>query len=165
MWSYAKPILASIRTYEYPELRIYCDSALVKPSADETVPMLARWAFVANLPCYAGGLSFAPNAVATDGLLNVCSFRRGSLWHGLRYLAHVWAGQHVKLDDCDRSAAGRVRIESHRPVRFQLDGDPGGMLPLDIQVLPARLSLVAPPRWTEVSTPVRRKISEVMRLV
>ncbi len=40
--------------------------------------------------------------------------------------------------------ARRVRIESDRPVRYQLDGDPGGMLPLDIEVLPGRLTLVVP---------------------
>ena len=27
MWSYAKPIFESIRSYQYPELRIYCDCA------------------------------------------------------------------------------------------------------------------------------------------
>ncbi len=27
MWSYLKPTLASIRSYEYPELRVYCDTA------------------------------------------------------------------------------------------------------------------------------------------
>jgi diacylglycerol kinase (ATP) len=29
-------------------------------------------------------------------------------------------------------------------VPYQLDGDPGGLLPLDVQVLPGRLTLVVP---------------------
>ena len=40
--------------------------------------------------------------------------------------------------------ATRVRIESKEPVHYQLDGDPGGMLPLEIEVLPARITLVHP---------------------
>ena len=38
----------------------------------------------------------------------------------------------------------RVRIESDEPVAYQLDGDPGGMLPLDVEVVPHRLTLVVP---------------------
>jgi diacylglycerol kinase (ATP) len=37
-----------------------------------------------------------------------------------------------------------VRIESDVPVPYQLDGDPGGYLPLEIEVLPNRLTLIVP---------------------
>ena len=62
----------------------------------------------------------------------------------LARIAATWPtfgpGSTRNLADCDQSTARRVRIESDRPVRFQLDGDPGGMLPLDIEVLPGRLA-------------------------
>ncbi len=107
-------------------------------------PSMVRWAFIVNLPRYAGGLRFSPDAVGTDELFNVCTFRRGSLWQGLRYLAYLWLGRQNKLDDFARTLARRVRIESDRPVRYQLDGDPGGMLPLEIRILPRRLTLLVP---------------------
>ena len=149
MWNYLKPTLAAIRSYEYPELRIECDGA---PTGlpDGRVALSARWAFVVNLPRYAAGLQFAPEAQGTDELLNVCTFERGSLWHGLRYLIHVWMARHAKLVDFGQVLAKRVRIESDRPVRYQLDGDPGGMLPLEIEVLPRRLTLVVP-AWRAAS--------------
>jgi diacylglycerol kinase family enzyme len=144
MWNYLKPILSAIRSYEYPALRIECEGAptgLPLGSAS----LVARWAFVVNLPRYAGGLRFSPDAQGTDELLNVSTFERGSLWQGLRYLIHVWTGRQARLPDFGQVLAKRVRIESDRPVRYQLDGDPGGMLPLEIEVLPRRLTLVVPP--------------------
>jgi len=36
-------------------------------------------------------------------------------------------------------------VAATRPAAFQLDGDPGGELPVEIRVLPARLRLVVDP--------------------
>ena len=97
-----------------------------------------------NLPCYAGGLQLAPEAVGNDGLLNVCTFHQGSFWHALRYLGYVAARRHRVLTDHASARVTRVRIESDEPVPYQLDGEPGGILPLEIEVLPERLTLMAP---------------------
>lgn len=138
--SYVKPILQTIRSYQYPEIRVYCASAEHQAS-----PIVARWAFAFNLPCYGWGLTLAPEAVATDGWLDVCTFRRGSLPSGLLYLAAVqFGGWHMRLADCKRRRARRLRITSDQPVAYQLDGDPGGVLPLDVGVLAGRVTLVVP---------------------
>jgi diacylglycerol kinase family enzyme len=204
MWSYAKPIFESIRSYQYPELRIYGDCAprgsapvasavhsgshepktgaagdviadgglitantaaaestaaagaatLVLPAGDagqgpwtRVVSPTARWVFVVNLPCYAAKLQFAPGALGTDGQLEVATFRYGSLLQGFRYLSYLWTGQQSRLSPSDygRLYGQHIRIEADVPVRYQLDGDPGGLLPLAIDVLPSRLTLIAPP--------------------
>ncbi|HEY1785566.1 MAG TPA: hypothetical protein VGG30_08460, partial [Pirellulales bacterium] len=108
----------------------------------------ARWAFVVNLPTYAAHLQFAPGALGTDGQLEVATFRYGSLLQGIRYLGYLWTGQHSRLSASDygRSHGRHIRIEADVPVRYQLDGDPGGLLPLSIDILPNRLTLVAPPQ-------------------
>ena len=90
-WSYAKPILQTIAGYRYPKLRVFCDPVAGEGLSE--VAHAARWAFVVNLPCYAGGLRFAPRAVATDGKLDVATFAKGSLWHGLRYMGYLLAGR------------------------------------------------------------------------
>ncbi len=141
-FSYAKPILDSVRSYQYPELRIYSHCSDAKP--DATHAEVARWAFVANLPQYAGGLGIVPHACGTDGLLDVCTFRRGSLFRGLIYLARIILGSHQSLNDCVNLQAARLRIESDAPVPYQLDGDPGGYLPVEIEVVPGRLTVVVP---------------------
>ena len=98
-FSYAKPILDSLRNYEYPELRVYCESPeLAEKGGGESagaarpVDLSARWVFVVNLPRYAVGLQIAPDALGNDGFLDVCLFKEGSLWSGLRYLAGVATG-------------------------------------------------------------------------
>ena len=141
-WTWARPILDSLRSYKYPALRV-CFEA--EPGQDvEAHVSPARWAFMVNLPCYAGGLEVAPEAVGNDGLLNVCTFGNGSFWHALRYFGLVALRRHRGLSDFKMAIVKRVRIESDQQVPYQLDGDPGGFLPLDVEVLPQRMTLIAP---------------------
>ncbi|MBP85843.1 MAG: protein BmrU [Planctomycetaceae bacterium] len=142
--SYAKPILDSICNYEYPELTLECTIETEQMTESRVETISARWAFVANLPRYAGGLQIAPGASGHDGLLDVCTFKEGSLWNGLRYLSGVLLGQHESWEDCVATRATRVRIDAAGEAPYQLDGDPGGMLPVDIEVLPERLTLLVP---------------------
>jgi diacylglycerol kinase family enzyme len=144
--SYIKPILDAVRSYQYPELRIYCDEAADRDAA--TSPALrARWAFVVNLPRYAIGLQIAPEASGSDGLLDLCTFEHGSLISGLRYFGGVYMGWHRGWSDFRQRRVKRLRIESDEPAPYQLDGDPGGMLPVEIEVLPNRLALLVPPQF------------------
>jgi diacylglycerol kinase family enzyme len=142
-FSYAKPILDSIRSYEYPELRVCCEAA-----GGGTQTLTGCWAFIVNLPRYAGGLKLIPGADGADGLLDVCTFRRGNLWNGLTYLGGVWLGQHGSWRDFETARSPRIRIESEaEDVPYQLDGDPGGVLPVEVEVLPGRITVMAPPAW------------------
>ena len=147
--SYAKPILDVIRSYQYPELRLYCDPK--EGAAEEpcmTAPLWSgRWIFVTNLPRYIIGLSLVPQANAADGLLDVCAFRAGSFWHGLRYLMGVALHQHLNWADVQAWQLQKLRIEADVDVPYQLDGDPGGNLPVTIEVLPERLTLVVDEDW------------------
>ena len=146
--SYAKPILDAIRTYDYPELRVRYAPA-DSPGDELTAEIAARWVFVVNLPRYAGGLSFAPGASGTDGLLDVCTFKEGSLWYGLMYLGGVMFGQHESMQDFLRVQTRRLTIESAAPAPLQLDGDPAGELPAEIRVMPGRLTLLVSRGWDE----------------
>ena len=106
----------------------------------------ARWIFVSNLLRYAGGLNFSPAAVATDGLLDVCTFDGGSLARGLWYVSQVWLGRHGSLADCRQFRTSRLRIWADANGLIQLDGDPAGCLPVEIEVLPRRIRLIVPAR-------------------
>jgi diacylglycerol kinase family enzyme len=142
--SYAKPILHTIRRYDYPRIRVeFCESR--GGTGEEAEPLVVRWAFALNLPSYGWGLRLAPSAVPTDELLDVCTFRRGSFWSGVRYAtAAQLGGLHRHLRDCVLRRARRFRIESDEPVAYQMDGDPGGLLPLEVECLPGRMTMVVP---------------------
>jgi len=143
--SYIKPILQSIRSYNYPELRVYC-----APGGPEPVSVRCRFAFVFNLPKYGGGLRIAPAADGDDGALDLCAFERGGLFTGLKYVAAVTLGLHQRLKEFTSWRGQQFRIESDDPVPYELDGDVGGMLPLTIEVVPRRLRLLVSPDWTPV---------------
>lgn len=151
-WSYAKPILHSLRTYGYPEMRLTAWDAAGERIAGELIAgekHLARWVFAMNLPCYARGLPIAPGANGFDGLLDVCTFRHGRLWNGLRYLSEILLRRHHLHPECLAFRARRLRIEADSPVPFQIDGDPGGLLPVDVEVIPGRWTMLAPIGWSE----------------
>ena len=146
--SYGKPIWDALRSYEYPPLKIrFCCHPAGAAPPDAWEELEAAWAFVFNFPCYGGNLALAPQATATDGTLELCTFRHGSLARGLWYLMHVWMGRHGSLADQKTVCVSKVQIESDVAVPVQLDGDPGGWLPLDIEVLPGRLQLLVPDQW------------------
>jgi len=140
--SYVRPIIESLFRYDFPEVRISWSGEDRAGAVGFTHS--ARWTFVVNLPCYAGGLKLAPDASGMDGLLDVCTFRRGSIVHGLRYLAGVVLGKHQGWADCVTGTTARLRVDSDKPVPYQLDGDPGGELPVEIDVLPGRLTIMMP---------------------
>jgi diacylglycerol kinase family enzyme len=143
-WSYAKPIWQALRNYKYPPLRATCWTDPAAPAAD---PLVARWVFLFNLPCYARGLAFTPRASGDDGLFDLCTFERGSFAQGLKYLAAVLSGRHDRLRECTLRQVTRLRIEADEPVLYQLDGDFGGHLPVEIEMLRKRLTLVVPEEW------------------
>jgi diacylglycerol kinase family enzyme len=144
-WSYAKPIMRSIRSYQYPQFRVTC--RLSGPDAEIPIEYAfpARWAFVSNLPCYAGRLCFSPCAKGDDGRLDVCAFEGRGVWAGLRYLIGVYTQRQTRLSDCIVAQATQIQIDADQPVLYQLDGDPGGCLPLTIEVLPRRMTVIVAP--------------------
>jgi diacylglycerol kinase family enzyme len=44
-----------------------------------------------------------------------------------------------------------LRVESDGPVAYQLDGDAGGALPLEIDVLSGRARLIVPEAWAKLN--------------
>jgi diacylglycerol kinase (ATP) len=136
--AYLLPALQVIRRYRFPELRLYWDGD------DRPQSLCCRWMFGFNLPLYALGLPIAPAAVGTDGLLDVCAFKHGSMWSVMRYMWHVTRGAHQRLADTTTIRCRRVRLEAPDAPQtsYQLDGDHGGLLPVDIEVLPGKLRLL-----------------------
>lgn len=144
--AYIKPILHCLRSYQYPKLRIYCQSE-ANGDLDSVEPVVGRWAQAFNLPCYALGLKFVPEGDGADGQLDVGWFSRAGLLPTLWNYLCVLVGKHRRWTDFDSRPAKRVRIESDQPVPYQIDGDPGGMLPVEIEVVPRRFSLIVPRRY------------------
>jgi diacylglycerol kinase family enzyme len=115
--------------------------------ADERTLPDACWAFVLNVPRYAMNLSFVDEADPQDGRLDLCTFQQGSFLRGLYYFFSVVFRQHRKIRESRVIRFRRLTIESDEYVPYELDGDPGGSLPLTIEVAPQRLCVMVSDDW------------------
>ncbi|MBN2579656.1 MAG: hypothetical protein JXB10_11760 [Pirellulales bacterium] len=137
---YPKPIWDALRNYQYPELRISVDENAAEGTAAPDLTLC--WVSVFNLSCYGWYTQFAPHADGRDAQLDLCGFRRGSRLRGFGYLTAMIFQQHQRLRNWTTRRVRRVRIASDVAVSYQLDGDPGGFLPLEIEILPGRLTML-----------------------
>lgn len=149
-WSYAKPILRAVRRYRYPEIRVRSDASFSASSrmgeTDELIndALTCRWAMVFNLPMYGGGLRIVQDAVPDDGKMNFVGLLQGCSRSTLRYLATVYTGRLKHCQDLRAALGTRWRWETSQRVAYQLDGDYAGRLPVSIETLPRRVTLVVP---------------------
>lgn len=138
--AYAKPIIDSILSYDYPNLVVeWQDESGDWKRSD------CHWAFAFNMPSYAAGLQIVTQGDPCDGRFELATFAGGSFWDGLRQFGAVLMGQHHHQPDFQLVPTPRIRLSSDREdVPYQVDGDPGGFLPVEIEVLPQRLTLIIP---------------------
>jgi diacylglycerol kinase family enzyme len=135
-FTYAWPILQTLRRYRYPAMDVEIDTG---------ERLRGALVMVFNLPQYAAGLPLAPDARGDDGLLNLCVFERGGIANLFRYLVNILRGRREKVRDMHRRLVRRVRLTAAGTVRVQTDGDPAGCLPATIEVVPGALTLLVPP--------------------
>jgi len=120
--AYVEPVLHSSVFYRFPPMAVTVND----PGNEETLE--GTTVFVFNLPSYALGLPFAPEARGDDGFLDLVVFRKPGAFHALRYLWLVVRGLHLKRPGIEHRRVRRITIESSGTVPVQLDGDPGGYL-------------------------------------
>lgn len=135
---YVRPVWQTFCEYGFPAIRVAAD--------EEPVFAGRAIAFVGNLARYAMGLHILQKARCDDGLLDVCVYacsRRS------RLLVHSWwtlLGRHLRSAAVVYRQARRVCIESDARVPVECDGDAAGTLPVDVRILPERVTLLLPPQ-------------------
>ena len=100
---------------------------------------------VGNTRSYGGPIMMTSAASPTDGVLDVmAACVRGPVESAFASLACLLRSTHVCK--CARYARGaRVRLTSaDKDVPWQIDGDSGGCLPVELQCEPARVRLLVP---------------------
>lgn len=153
-WSYTLPIIRSIARYPFPQIAWHgqCSANCVSDQS--------AWIFVFNVPRYGANLKIYPDADPTDGKLDLCTFKSSGIFAGIRYLLSVWRGSHLSSGEFRHEQIRKLTIEAPLDnygqtieVPYQLDGDPGGILPLTLELQPARLRLIVP-ATTAASDPI-----------
>jgi diacylglycerol kinase (ATP) len=135
-WSYLQPIAVSLRTYSYPELRVFVDGS--------AVPVSCRLGVLVNLPAYALGINMATGARDNDGRFDLRLFQCGGAFQMWRYFLNLMCGIHERLSDVKSMTGAKVRWESDVPIPIQVDGDPAGQTPAEFEILAHAVEVIVP---------------------
>jgi diacylglycerol kinase (ATP) len=135
--SYAIPAALALGTYAYPPITVRIDGRVV---FDDRPGM----AFVGNVKEYGTGFPLLPHARADDGLLDVLVLECASRADAVRQLLFAAAGEHLRTEGTVYAKGKRVRIDSPTEIPVQVDGEPAGHTPVDIDLLPVRLPFIVP---------------------
>jgi diacylglycerol kinase family enzyme len=136
-YDYIWPLCRTFGEYHFPHFHVEADGECV---CDE--PALV---FVGNISRYAAGLKIQPDADGTDGWLDLTVFKCRNQWQLLEHSARTLFDRAQEGPRITRRKCRRVRVSSdHSDIPVQLDGDPGPVLPIDIEIMPAAAKILIP---------------------
>jgi diacylglycerol kinase family enzyme len=135
--SYFLPAALALKDYTFPAMSVELDGKQIFAHA----PALT---FVGNVPEYGTGFPILPDAQSDDGLLDVCVLPCKSPQKLIEIALRAVAGEHTQMRGVVCGKGKHVRVQTEAPVPVQLDGDPGGHTPLEIELLPHRLPFIVP---------------------
>jgi YegS/Rv2252/BmrU family lipid kinase len=101
-------------------------------------------AVVANASRYTYRWRLAPAARIDDGWLDLCLFQGSSAAQAAGQVVAALAGRHAGYPGVSHLRARRLRFECDPPVCVQVDGDPAGETPVEIDMAPGALSVLVP---------------------
>jgi diacylglycerol kinase family enzyme len=136
--SYARPAVAALIGGMFPKLHVVADGREVFAERGIVV--------IANTPEYGTGFPIAKAALSDDGLLDVVCIPCRHVGELVQLMTRVAAGWHHRSSDVLVTRATSVEVTSDEKTPVQIDGDPGGTLPLKVDVLPAAVPFV-PCNW------------------
>ncbi len=120
--AYVEPILRSSLFYRFPTITV----RVADPGSEES--LVGTTVFVFNMPRYALGLPFAPDAREDDGWLDLVVFRDPGPFQALYYLWRVFCRNHLQHPNVYHRRVKKVVVTAEDLVPVQLDGDPGGIV-------------------------------------
>jgi len=97
---------------------------------------------IANGRRFAGGFFLTPEAIANDGLLDVCSIEKLSLPQRLKILLMVPKGTHIYDKKVNYYQTGNLTLEFPSDVPYHLDGELYFSRNFEVTVIPGALNMI-----------------------
>jgi diacylglycerol kinase (ATP) len=136
---YVAAALRALREFKPLRIRAEFPSSELPP-----VEAQALLAGALNTPSYGAGLRLAPDARIDDGLLTTLFVRNLSATKVLAAVPRLLARGDLPEVYVTRVSASRVRLTTDRECLFHGDGEILGPAPVEIEVLPKALQMLAP---------------------
>ena len=97
-----------------------------------------------NSPTYGAGLRLAPDATLHDGSLHIVLIEEIGTLGILRLLPRLMGSGELRTNRVKRWKASKVRITTPTPSVFHGDGEILGSTPVEIEVVPRAVRILAP---------------------
>jgi len=133
--SYVPPAALALHEFSPQPMQVVVDG-------EEVWPMAPGLAFVGNVREYGVGFPVLPFATPDDGLFDICVLPCESRAQLIRLFLHAIAGEHLIGHGSVYLRGKHVQITGSRSIPVQIDGDPGGHTPVDINLLPFRVPFI-----------------------
>ena len=97
-----------------------------------------------NSPTYGAGLRLAPGATLDDGSIHVVLIEDIGTIGILRLLPRLMGSGELRTSRVKRWQVRKVRIASAKPTVFHGDGEILGTTPVEIEIVPRAVQVLAP---------------------
>ena len=94
---------------------------------------------------FAGGFLLTPDALANDGLLDVCSIKKLSLLQRIRLLLMVPKGTHIRDEKVNYYQTEKISLEFAKEVPFHVDGELHFSKKFEVGLIPGALKVIYNP--------------------
>jgi YegS/Rv2252/BmrU family lipid kinase len=134
---YFWPIWRTFWDYKFGEMKVEVDG--------EGIFEGRALVFVGNISRYAVGLGILQRADYGDGLLDVCIYKCASKIRLAKHSIMTVLKQHMKNKDVIYRQGKKICVSSHfGDIKTEIDGDPGPLLPVEIEVIPHAVNCLVP---------------------
>lgn len=99
---------------------------------------------VGNGQFHGSGMWVCPGASIDDGFFDVTVIRHVSIFRLLRNLPMLYNGSIYSHPNVDSYRAKRIQATSFEPALIEIDGEPLGRLPIDIEIVPSAIRVLMP---------------------
>ncbi len=127
MSQYVGPVISKLFRYRAPSLEVEVDGRIVERDASMVV--------MGNCRNYGGHFELAYDADPADGLMDVCILKGKNRRDLLRYFAAAVMHRIRHTSDHLYYKARELVVRGPAGKPFQVDGDPGGLLPVRFEIV------------------------------
>jgi diacylglycerol kinase (ATP) len=115
-------------------------------SAEKTIEDDILLFMITNTSSVGGFRSVAPQANPCDGVFDVLVIRRQTFLEAVPLFIQLANGEHLGNSNITYFQTNKMTVtcRSPEPVQLDLDGEPGPLLPVCIEVVPAAISILVP---------------------
>jgi len=100
---------------------------------------------IANGRRFAGSFFLTPEAIANDGLLDVCMIKKLNLFQRLRILTMVPKGSHIKNSKVDYYQTENIKVDFGKKVPYHVDGELYFDTTFEVRAIPSALRIIYHP--------------------